>query len=59
MRKEKEKKSTLEYLQDERDANGPDAQKRIDNYFFANPSKQGKKKQRKKKRVSNSDDLWW
>jgi len=64
MKKKEDRRSKLEILQDIRtEAEGLEhqhlkAQRNIDDYFFKNPSKQGKKK-RKKKRVSNPDDLWW
>lgn len=52
----------LASLQDMReDAHGEELksiQAKIDNYFFKDPPKQGRKK-KKKIRISNPDDMWW
>lgn len=63
MKRNEDKRSKLEILQDVRDeAKGLEeqhlkAQTNIDNYFFKNPPKNRNRK--KKKRFKSDDDLWW
>jgi hypothetical protein len=53
--------NNLEDLQELRDSSTGDerkeVQKRIDDIFYKNPVKKEKKK--RKRRITNPDDLWW